>query len=453
MTVYRTWILYSLPTVGTMMLLMPSSTILQGVYARDYGLPLTALGAIVLLARVFDAVTDPLIGALSDRYRARHGHRRPWIIGGALLLAVFAYLLYVPLLPGSLWYFATMLCGLYLAWTILEIPHISWGADLSVDSRQRSALYTVRGLAYQLGSLAAYAFPLLPFFAVHEYNPTTLKWFALAGIAYLVPASLFMALRTPIGELQVRNEPLRWRDLKSTFFGNRPLMLFIAIMLLAGLGLGIWIGVLYIALDSYFQLREHTALLFTLTIPAGLVGLPVWGWIAAQLSKRIAWTLSMGLGGVCLLSLALVPPGPASLPILIAIIAFLGAVMSGQGVLVPAILADTTDYAQWKFGREVRAIYFSVYSMSVKILAGLGAGLGLFLLGLFGYDAATHEQTELARIGMLTTLSLLPGGVVLLSATLIWLYPLTEKRHAVIIKRMERLAAAKRSGLSTESAV
>ena len=92
---------YSAPYL-TMAWLGAPIPILQGIYAKYYGFSLTTLATIILLARFFDAITDPLIGYYSDRYARRTGTRKPFILAGGLLLILSAYFLYVPI-SGDAW--------------------------------------------------------------------------------------------------------------------------------------------------------------------------------------------------------------------------------------------------------------------------------------------------------------------------------------------------------------
>ena len=114
--------------------LMAPLAIIQGVYAKYYGLPLTTLAAIILLARLFDTLSDPVIGYYSDRYASRTGSRKPFMFVGGLLFIVSSYFLYVPVGLSSITnneldalnispsisaaYFTSWFILLYLAWTL-----------------------------------------------------------------------------------------------------------------------------------------------------------------------------------------------------------------------------------------------------------------------------------------------------------------------------------------------
>ena len=87
---------YALPVIPVS-ILMSTNNVLSGLYATHHGLALSSIAMVMLIAGIFDAVTDPLIGYFSDRYHARTGTRKPFIIGGALLSIISAYFLFIPI--------------------------------------------------------------------------------------------------------------------------------------------------------------------------------------------------------------------------------------------------------------------------------------------------------------------------------------------------------------------
>ena len=103
----------------------------------ELGLSLASMGFILMLARLSDVFTDPLIGLLSDRTKISLGRRKPWILLGSPLLAISTYFLFVPPDQPDLLYFLLSVMGIYLAFTIIQIPFASWGAELSGDYNER----------------------------------------------------------------------------------------------------------------------------------------------------------------------------------------------------------------------------------------------------------------------------------------------------------------------------
>ncbi len=113
---------------------LPLSVYLPPFYVTELGLGLPLVGAIFMLSRVWDALSDPLIGVLCDRTRTRFGRRKPWIAAGAPLFALAALAVFAPGLfgvrPGPLWLGAWLFL-FYLGWTMLQIPLSAWGGELS----------------------------------------------------------------------------------------------------------------------------------------------------------------------------------------------------------------------------------------------------------------------------------------------------------------------------------
>ena len=116
---------FSAPSIGLVFLVGPMS-IIQGIYSKYFGVSLTTLAAILLLCRLFDAVSDPLIGHLSDRYRAATGTRKPFILVGGISLIVSSYFLFIPPENVSTAYITFWMLAFYLASTIKNLPTNSW---------------------------------------------------------------------------------------------------------------------------------------------------------------------------------------------------------------------------------------------------------------------------------------------------------------------------------------
>ena len=120
---------YAMPHIGITLLTIPVAMVLGGIYAKYSGLSLTAIGTVMLVARLFDAVTDPLIGYCSDRKRVQTGTRKPFIVLGALALAPCSYFLFVPHEGVSIAYFTFWYLAFYLALTIFWIPYMAWANE------------------------------------------------------------------------------------------------------------------------------------------------------------------------------------------------------------------------------------------------------------------------------------------------------------------------------------
>ena len=191
MSMPNQYLSYAMPAIGMACLHSPL-VVVQGVYAKYYGFSLTAIAVIVLASRVFDAITDPLIGYYSDRYRRRAGTRKPFVLAGGLLMVVSGYFLYVPF-DTSIFYFCVCLFVFYLAFTLFEVPHQAWATELASTSTEKSIIYSMRSMAVAVGLALFYMIPLLPFFETSEITPATLEVSALfSGVLMLTMLAIAM---------------------------------------------------------------------------------------------------------------------------------------------------------------------------------------------------------------------------------------------------------------------
>ena len=172
--------LFALPALVSTIMHGPIAGILPALYSAEYGIDLAVIGGVLLVARIFDAVTDPLIGYFSDRTRTRFGRCKPWIAAGALLSVIGIFFLFRPGEYGSSAYLLGFSIFLYLAWTIFEIPYAAWVLELSRKSDQRTRINGARSFAVFLGGIAFTAAPALVPGSGGEMNFEVLGYLAIA---------------------------------------------------------------------------------------------------------------------------------------------------------------------------------------------------------------------------------------------------------------------------------
>ena len=156
---------YSLPSLVTSVTALPLALFIPAFYADDLGVPLAAVGAAIALSRLLDVITDPLIGAWSDRLRLPIGRRKPWMVLGLPLFLVSVWKIFVPDGPVSMGYLLLWSALLYLGFTMIDLPHKAWGAELSSDYDERSRItswregFSTGGQVLLLAALAWLATP------------------------------------------------------------------------------------------------------------------------------------------------------------------------------------------------------------------------------------------------------------------------------------------------------
>ena len=298
-------ILYALPRIASVSLFAPIH-IVQGIYAKYYGLGLTTIAGIILFVRLFDAITDPIIGYLSDKSRIKRGTRKPTMVLGAIVLVSSGYFLYSPPDDVSTLYFVFWFMAFYLGITLFEIPHLAWGGEISSGTHEKTQTYTIRTVAGYVGDLLFYSIPLLPIWETTDITPETLEFSAIVSGVLMLPLLYFCMKRVPDGScyreetssVDKTGEPNQapFRQLIKTIkhvTHNKPLLLFFGAFLFAGSGMGMWMGLLFIYVDAYLGM---SVLFATTTVSASLVVIPgafVWLEISKYLGKKCVWLLAM----------------------------------------------------------------------------------------------------------------------------------------------------------------
>jgi Na+/melibiose symporter-like transporter len=432
---------YVAPQLGLSLLFAPMITVLGGIYGKYYGISLTTIASVMLVARIFDAVSDPLIGYYSDRWRARTGTRKPFIMVGGVLMIPCCYFLFVPPQGVSEGYFAFWYMAFYLAMTIIVIPYLAWANEFTETSEDKTLAFSLMAMAGQGGTGLFYLIPLLPFFLTTEITPETLLVTVVAGGVLLIVGLAVAVIMVPDGPAhrpQVRQEA-SGRALVATLsalVSNKPFVLYVLAFMCLGIGYGMWAGLFFIYVDSYLLLGGAFANLSLWGMVCGVAAIPVWYRLSLYWGKRKAWLVGMLLLAGVFLYTAVLRPGDSGLYELFALNLLMTFSIASMGVIASPMLCDTIDYGRLKDGAERNALYFSIQALMTKLQLAVGGALGFAIVGWFGFDLQAAEQTDMSLIGLRLSVSWAPTFFVLLAMVFIALMPLNERRMTAIRRRL-----------------
>jgi Na+/melibiose symporter-like transporter len=435
--------------------LMGPIGVVQGIYAKYFGLPLTTIATVLLIARLFDAITDPLIGNWSDRYYARTGSRKLFVVSGCLLFVVSSYFLYVPYelsekdMPYqvSTAYFLGWFLAFFLAWTLFEVPHLAWGGQLAVGSKEKNKIYSLRALGGYIGTLLFFSVPLLPFFDTSEMTPQTLEWSVISAAVLVVPMLYFCITAVPdkhnkrsniySRHSNIHNEKIDYLSAFSVVIKSKPFLLFFTAFSFAGIGIGMWVGVMFIFIDSYLELGDKFALIYILTITIATISLALWHQLTLLIGKKHTWGLSLLIMFVGILGVSFIPADESNWLHLLGVMILINCGFSAMAILPPSLLSDISDYAFWKFGSDYAATYFSLYTLVVKSSAAIGSAISLTITGWFGFDPAASHNSGDSVYGLLLAGSWLPNVFALAALVFVALTPIDARRHMIIRRRLD----------------
>lgn len=431
----RTLILYALPGFAVALPTIPVYIHLPALYGEVLGLAST--GAILLAARLFDTVTDPLVGTLSDRFSFRGARRKPWIALGACIAGLGLYKVLAPPAAADAAYLLVWSVVLYGGWTMVAVPYLAWGAELSGDYRQRTRITAWREAFSLIGILAAGAIGAGVSGAGGSQadGAAAIAWAAILAGAIVLPLTLWhVPDRLPLRQPKSRAAARTWIAGLRSLAGNRPFTRLIAAWFLNGLANGIPAALFLIYLEHGLGAGSETRALFILGyFAAAVAAIPLWSAISRRTGKHRAWCVAMIAAVSAFVLVPFIPQG--DFLAFAAVCAVTGAALGADLALPPAIQADVVDYDRWRSGRDRAGIQFALWGMSTKL--ALAAAIGLALPGL---EAAGFSQSspEDGRGALLAIYSLVPAAIKVVAIAIVWRFPLTEARHAIIRRRLER---------------
>ena len=437
---------FSLPAIMQGFMHAPENLV-QGIYAKHTGLSLTAMAGALLLTRLLDAFTYPLIGYLSDRAFQRTGTRKPWIVIGTAVTITGLWFLYRPPAEVTVVYFGCWTAVTYIGWKLTEIPYTAWGIELSGDYVQRARIQLWRGVAMLAGGFVFFAMPYLGQALGRstgtELNLDSLSLTAVVVVMVLPLLNAWSLLRVPDGEISAASaaNPAHRPSARASakaMLENRPFLLlmaaFIPITMLNGMATGV--GYLYI--DAYLRLGEHLPSLMMVTAPAALLSLPLWGWACMRFERHRVWALSSLAGSAVYAAMLFLEPGPSALQSMMVLYPIAGFCVLCSSIAVPSMLGDVADFGRWKSGIDSAGQYAAGHAFVVKSLGGLSAAAGFALVGWFGFDATAEKQTTSGALGIQLAAVALPALGLALGGVIAWFFPIDRRRQTEIRDALAR---------------
>ena len=429
----RSLIAYAGPSAPVAILMMQLIVYLPPMYAQELGLDLATVGLVFFLARAWDAVIDPLIGNLSDRTRSRWGRRKPWLVVGTPLLMIATVAFCLPPAGVGIGYLAFMAFVFYVTLTIVQIPYLSWGAELSRDYRERTRIGGFRE-GFLMGGVALGAALPLIFFSTGNPSLREILTVFVSAIVLLLPVTVIAAaLITPQGSF-VDTGKRGLLPALSILRRNKPLVRLLAGIFSFWLGGAVFNAMVLFMVQFTLQLPTSAFLWFVfIQYVAAIACLPLAMWVAHQLGRHHGLIIG-GMGFFVMLPLFLLVE-PGSFWQALAVFCLTGTLTSFIWVMPPAMIADTVEYGMLKGGGDDAALYMALYMFMQKAALALGVGIALPLASQLGFDP-TNPESPIQ--GLNVTALLVPGLIGIVGAVIMFNYPIDARRHAIIRRRLAR---------------
>jgi Na+/melibiose symporter-like transporter len=423
---------YGLPGLPLAALGIPLYVYLPTYYADDLGLGLATVGLVLLAARLWDALIDPPIGWLSDRWITRFGRRRPWIALAVLPACAAVWALFVPPAGADAIYLMSWTAILYLAWTMLQLPYTAWGAELSGEYHERSRVVSVREGFVILGTLAAVALPST-LLSAEAGRGASLTLLASILVVLLPLAIVLLLLVVPEPPMRARRG-LGWSAGFALLTENGPFCRLVLAYLLNGVANGLPATLFLLFVEDRLQLPGAAGPMLATYFLAGIAGVPLWLRLSHRWGKHRAWVAAMLWASAAFCWAPLL--GPGDYWPYFALCALSGLALGADLVLPVSIQADVVDLDTAAGGGQRTGLYFALWAMATKLALALAVGLAFPLLDAAGFRAGAANEPP-----ALMTLSLLYGGLPvafkLAASALIWRFPLDAAAQGELRRRIE----------------
>jgi glycoside/pentoside/hexuronide:cation symporter, GPH family len=432
------------------------------VFTMYLGLEASLVGAVLMIARLFDAFTDPFFGWLSDNTRTRWGRRRPYILFGSVAAGIALPCLFLasrrwdasaPWMHNRLFWF--MLTSTFLYAPIISLynmPYLSLGSELTPNYHERTSVMAFKAIIQKVSGIYlafAWWFANRPLFN----DPSTgkpnvllgMQWAAaFAGLMMIIAgfANFFCVRERYYVKASQQPRTQFWATLRQTF-RSRPFVVLLAIQFVYVVpttmigGLSQYVGTYYsfhgdqATMSNYYFYGSIGYFAF------GVLGVGAASWIARYHGKRRALLFTLATGILAFgSSWWMYRPGGGWLIVLNT--SLTGFCSTGLWVVLPSMCVDVVDDDEIRSGQRREGAFTSWNSWITKTGAALSLGLANFLLTAVGYKQSLGgDQTPQTIWWIRFLFAAIPMAALLVALVLLAFYPLTQSRMAEIRRQLE----------------
>lgn len=420
----RTLITYAAPALPLAIPTVAVYVLLPTYYIEEFGLSLGLVGLLLMLARLTDVATDPLIGRWLD-YASPRQFKATLALGGficipGLLLLVhpFEHAIAASLFVGAL--------TLYFGWTLIQVPYITWLNHIHPDSYEKTRAASFRESFTLIGLFLSACIPLLLLAGLSQTQMLQVTYVITILVGSICLFTLLTQLPAPLRLAHI--ETGKWRE----FIQNALALRLLSAWFFNGIANGIPAILFPMYVTSVLGLSEQLRPFFIVTyFIAALLSLPLWLKLSQWVDKTTLWRYAMTLAILAFLPAAFLGPGDWPWFVLICIVTGL---TLGADLAIPHVIqTEVADWDKFRFKRKITGFLFALWNGATKFALALAAVIALGLLQLSEVDL--NAAAPVAYLGLIY--ALIPCFLKIMAIGLLWKYPLERQHHHAIIKRLQ----------------
>jgi Na+/melibiose symporter-like transporter len=484
---------YGAPSMPLSMVSLPLAVYLTPVYADSagFGLSLGFVGLMLALSRVFDGITDPLIGFYSDRIRTRWGRRKPFILIGMPIFIIGVWLLWIPpieftditvlgmTMNSGYPYLLGVLVLMYIGATIKDVPYSAWGAELARGYNERTLVMSWKEAFTVSGSLIGAMTPAVIVFWGYT-KPTDNVYFLTIALAIVMPI-LVRNMLAVVPEYPVQENTNRRLPLRESFryvWANEPYRKLVIIFLFSTIGSAMTNSLSFFFVKHVLLAGDLYGFYLAPYFISQIVAIPLWFKLSAKVGKHKATMVAIFWYSLwsCFIPLIAIAPqvwfDPFELGHLLSFLpdswlrglnerfdgiptgkfAFFIGVMCLKGssigalsALPYAMAADVIDLDSAQTGKRQGGAYFSIWTMTRKLAYALGLVVGTTAATIVGFNSLADPINEpnswSALLWLACLYSIIPALFKFVAVPILWNYSLTEEKLRDIQKEIDARAS------------
>lgn len=477
-----TWTMASFgaPSMPLSMVTLPLAVYLTPVYADSEGFALSLgfVGLMLFLSRIFDGVTDPIIGFVSDRIRTPWGRRKPLVLLGMPLFILGVWLLWVP--PFEFYdvtwfgftfsigypYLLAVLVLMYIGSTIKDVPYNAWGAELAHDYHERTLVMSWKEGFLVTGNLIGAFTPAIIVFWGYT-RPTDNVYFLSVAVAIAMPL-LVLNMMFQVPEPQPQESNTKRLSIGESFryvWANQPYRMLVIIFLFSTIGAAMTNSLSFFFVKHVLLAGDLYGFYLAPYFLSQIVAIPLWFKLSRRIGKHRATMVAIFWYALwsCFIPLITIAPQawfdafelskvlyllPASweqslatrfegqetgkFAFFIAIMCLKGSSIGALSALPYAMAADVVDLDTRQTGKRQGGAYFSIWTMTRKLAYAVGLLVGTTAATWVGFNALAHPidspNSWEALLWLACLYSVIPALFKFVAVPMLWNYSLTEER-------------------------
>jgi glycoside/pentoside/hexuronide:cation symporter, GPH family len=431
---------YSLPILGIEFIIYPILAILPSFYVSLSGGELAAFATAILVSRIVYSCSGPIVGYLSDRIGTPWGRRKPWIVAGTVLEVVSVVLVFMPPRGAGPTYFAWTSALALFGFSMIDVPYIAWGSEMTRDYQVRSRITAYRAALAVGAQLLFLSLPFVPGFGGRNLlDPVVIQRLGIAAIVILTATILAALFFGPPAADSAEEKPARTplHLLLLNLVRNRPMWFLSGAIVFSFLGYTIPVTLALQFLASV-GLTTSFSVVTIVAMVLSIVSIPLWLKLTYRLGKHRFFAFALALTFSAFPLFFLVAHFFGTLAGFCAM-TIVQALPSAQMLAsIPySMMGDVIDYDELKTATNHSANYSAIVLLTIRLQAAIGGSLAFFILSAFHFNVHAVNRT-VVQPAMLIANFAVPAICVLIAIVFAMAYPIDARRQSIIRRRLER---------------